>query len=215
MDIIAAVQLRSHSSLSPNICFPSLLDNSFHFAKCKMTPPTPSFRKGVKAVTQQENPSLHLPQPPRTGACQESGGCTTQQVFSAVPGGQGLEQQTLISLRPPVKREAGFQFRSHNLQNVALDSQMLQKYVSFYVSEMSKQSSFLQTLSSLVALQGQEYVLLKHSGVTNFPINSLTMERAAVVFHFQSPVQQSFSKGLILPQTSGRHMAGVDRGCSE
>lgn len=48
------------------------------------------------------------PHPPRTGVCQESGGCTTQQVFSAVPGGQGLEQQTLISLRPPVKREAGF-----------------------------------------------------------------------------------------------------------
>lgn len=35
--------------------------NSFHFAKCENTPPTPSLRKGVKAVTQQENPSLHLP----------------------------------------------------------------------------------------------------------------------------------------------------------
>lgn len=104
-DIVSAVQLQSHSSFSPNICFSSLLENSFHFAKCKNTPPTPSLRKGVKAVTQQENPSLHLPPAsknrrlPREWRLHNSASC-----FCCPRGEQGLEQQTLISPRPPVKR---------------------------------------------------------------------------------------------------------------
>lgn len=89
-DIIAAVQLRSHSSLLPNICFPSLLDNSFHFAKCKKTPPTPSFRKGVKAVTQQENPSLHLPPSSKNRRLPRERRLHNSASFFCCPGGARL-----------------------------------------------------------------------------------------------------------------------------